>query len=82
MPDLFTEICKIPIKRVKHVFDGYFAFSPFKCTKRASALVQLNCQTKPYERRGLYIENFTGNGIQFQQKYFNMADCKKQLERI
>ncbi len=38
-PDLFTKICKIPIKHMHHAFDGYFAFSPFKCTKRASALV-------------------------------------------
>lgn len=38
-PDLFTKICKIPIKHMHHAFDGYFVFSPFKYTKRASALV-------------------------------------------
>ena len=39
LPDLFIKIHKIPIKHMFHAFDGYFAFSPFKCTKRASALV-------------------------------------------
>ena len=38
-PELFTRNSKIPIKHMIQVLDGDFAFSPFKCRKRASALV-------------------------------------------
>ena len=38
-PELFTRNSKIPIKHMIQVLDGDFTFSPFKCRKRASALV-------------------------------------------
>ncbi|UTF47316.1 hypothetical protein [Limosilactobacillus fermentum] len=38
-PELFTRNAKIPIKHMIQVLDGDFTFSPFKCRKRASALV-------------------------------------------
>ena len=39
LPELFTRNAKIPIKHMIQVLDGDFTFSPFKCRKRASALV-------------------------------------------
>ncbi|MCV3756167.1 hypothetical protein OF390_09400, partial [Limosilactobacillus fermentum] len=39
IPELFTRNAKIPIKHRIQVLDGDFTFSPFKCRKRASALV-------------------------------------------